>query len=225
MEEFKMRKLLFVTMLIALSAPAASAQKAATTRDLPSDPNASDAPDTTRWYSFSRGGMARRDPRAMQDLIDGWKASKDAGVRDKIEQALRDALTSEFNDRLAAHEREIKDLEAKVRELRDRLNLRREKQEEIVDHRLQQILREAQGLGWGSETHAPGYGYGWAYGEAGTEGGYGRGGYGGGYGEYGRGGREVPTSPARTPSPPSAFDPVPVEEPPAADPAPTERDP
>jgi hypothetical protein len=87
----------------------------------------------------------------MGQLVERWKTAREAGERNEIEGTLREMLQSEFSARLAAHEREIKELEEKVRQLRDRLNLRREKQAEIVDHRLQQILREAQGLGWGTE--------------------------------------------------------------------------
>ena len=106
---------------------------------------------------YGRGGYAATsDPRATRQLIDRWKASREASERDKIETTLRDTLKKEFDARLAAHEKEIKELEEKVRQLRARLNLRREKQDEIVDHRLQQILREAQGLGWGSEGNGGG---------------------------------------------------------------------
>jgi hypothetical protein len=86
----------------------------------------------------------------MQKLIEGWKNSKEAAEREKLETELRALLRREFASRLAEHEREIKKLEEKVRQLRERLALRKDKQEDIVDHRLQQILREAQGLGWGS---------------------------------------------------------------------------
>jgi hypothetical protein len=101
------------------------------------------------------GGMPGRerqiDPRQTQRLIERWKTSKEAAEREKLETELRQLLKREFASRLAVHEREIKQLEEKIRQLRERLSLRKEKQEEIVEHRLQQILREAQGLGWGSE--------------------------------------------------------------------------
>jgi hypothetical protein len=96
-------------------------------------------------------GVRRIDPRQTQKLIEGWKNSKEGAEREKLETELRALLRREFASRLAVHEREIKKLEEKVRQLRERLALRKDKQEDIVDHRLQQILREAQGLGWGSE--------------------------------------------------------------------------
>ncbi|HEX2476184.1 MAG TPA: hypothetical protein VHK01_15645 [Lacipirellulaceae bacterium] len=102
-------------------------------------------------YGATGAREYRLDPRQTQRLIERWKASQETAEREKLEAELRGQLKREFAARLAVHEREIKQLEEKVRQLRERLALRREKQDEIVDHRLQQILREAQGLGWGSE--------------------------------------------------------------------------
>lgn len=93
----------------------------------------------------------RIDPRQTQKLIERWKNSNESAEREKLETELRALLRREFAARLAVHEREIKQLEEKVRQLRERVALRKEKQEEIVAHRLQQILRDAQGLGWGAE--------------------------------------------------------------------------
>jgi hypothetical protein len=99
-----------------------------------------------------RGGYeSPANPRAMRQIVDQWKAATDASERDKLEQSLRNRLKTEFNARMNSHVAEIKELEEKVRQLRARLNLRREKQDEIVDHRLQQLLRDAEGLGWGAD--------------------------------------------------------------------------
>ena len=48
----------------------------------------------------------------------------------------------------ARDENEIKELEARVKQLQEKLDLRRQKQDEIVDLHLQQLLHDAQGLGW-----------------------------------------------------------------------------
>jgi hypothetical protein len=176
MEEVEMRKPLFIVLLIGLLAPIATAQQPQPA-DQPALPQESNAPyggyggeAGLMEGGYGRGGyeggygrggygeMSRRggygmsfNPRDTRKLVDQWKASKEPAERDRVEKALRQTLTSEFNARLTAHEREIKELEEKVRQLRARLNLRREKQDEIVDHRLQQLLRDAQGLGWGSD--------------------------------------------------------------------------
>ena len=64
---------------------------------------------------------------------------------------LQAALKAEFQSRLAAHEKEIDQLENEVKKLRQQLELRRRNQDEIVHFRMEQLLRDAQGLGWGTE--------------------------------------------------------------------------
>jgi hypothetical protein len=129
----------------------------------PAQPGPVDEPRTGVTYGGGRGERGYRtndrgaredriDPRQTQRLVERWKASKLDAEREKLESELRGQLKREFAARLAVHEREIKQLEEKVRQLRERLTLRKEKQNEIVEHRFQQILRDAQGLGWGSEV-------------------------------------------------------------------------
>jgi hypothetical protein len=145
-----MQRAILIVLLLGLIASAVSAQPAEESAPPRGYGEYADSPYETgmrRVYSRAR----RVDPRQTQKLIEAWKKSKEAAEREKFETELRALLRQEFAARLAEHEREIKQLEEKVRQLRERLALRKEKQEDIVDHRLQQILREAQGLGWGSE--------------------------------------------------------------------------
>jgi hypothetical protein len=104
-------------------------------------------------YGYGRGpsNLGYERTGQISQLIERWKAAKESRERGRAEDYLRNILTAQFKARLDAHESEIKQLEEKVRQLRQRLNLRREKQDEIVENRLQQILRDAQGLGWGAE--------------------------------------------------------------------------
>ena len=84
-----------------------------------------------------------------------WKAATSESEREQIKAKLRAVLEQEFQQRLEQHEQEIQRLEEKVQQLRDQLEKRRAKQEEIVGFRLEQLLREAQGLGWGTEATGP----------------------------------------------------------------------
>jgi exonuclease VII large subunit len=91
-------------------------------------------------------------PENPQDeLLRKWKESKDDAERGKIKDELHKVLAGQFQAHLLEQEKEIARLEAKVKKLREQLELRRSKQEEIIDFRMQQLLREAQGLGWGAE--------------------------------------------------------------------------
>jgi hypothetical protein len=98
--------------------------------------------------SFTRG--IGQQP-AVDELLEKWKQAPNKQERDRIEQNLRAALQAEFQARLAAHENEIDQLEGQVKRLRQQLELRRQKQTDIVRFHLEQLLREVQGLGWGTE--------------------------------------------------------------------------
>ncbi|MGO9110830.1 MAG: hypothetical protein ACLP9L_16540 [Thermoguttaceae bacterium] len=95
-----------------------------------------------------------RDQTKMQtvnELVNKWKQARNKSDRDKVQQSLHAALKEQFQARLDAHEKEVEKLETEVKRLREQLELRRTKQDEIVKFRLEQLLRDAQGLGWGTE--------------------------------------------------------------------------
>jgi hypothetical protein len=102
-----------------------------------------------------------RDPsehvreRRIAELLAKWKETEDPADRRKLEESLRGTVKEEFEARLGFHEKEVEQLEARVKQLREQLERRRDKQDEIVDFRVQQLLREAQGLGWGTEPVIP----------------------------------------------------------------------
>lgn len=102
------------------------------------------------------GGAASEDnsgtvERKVNELVGKWKAAQNESDRGKVQQELRTALKAQFHANFTSHEKEIKQLEAEVQRLREHLELRRKKQDEIVESRVQQLLREAQGLGWGTQ--------------------------------------------------------------------------
>jgi hypothetical protein len=75
------------------------------------------------------------------------EAKSDAD-RDKLRTRLGEVLEKQFDQRQKRHEAEIKSLEAQVKKLRDLVEKRQENRREIIARRLDQILRESQGLGW-----------------------------------------------------------------------------
>jgi hypothetical protein len=68
--------------------------------------------------------------------------------REKLKDQLSKVLESQFDQRQKRHANEIAALEARVKKLKDLLARRQENRREIVSKRLDQILSEAQGLGW-----------------------------------------------------------------------------
>jgi len=68
--------------------------------------------------------------------------------REKLKADLSTILEKQFELRQQRHKKEIESLEAQVKKLRDLVDKRQENRREIVAKRLDQILQEAQGLGW-----------------------------------------------------------------------------
>jgi polyhydroxyalkanoate synthesis regulator phasin len=98
--------------------------------------------------SFSFSGVTFQ--QRADELLEKWKKAPESD-REGIQKELRNVLKEDFQVRLSEHQKEVEQLEAQVKQLREKLDLRKGKQDEIVDFRLQQLLREAQGLGWGTE--------------------------------------------------------------------------
>jgi hypothetical protein len=91
----------------------------------------------------------------VDKLVDQWTKAESESDRETIHKQLYDAVKAQSEARLAIQEKEIAPLEVKVKQLRSQLELRRKKQEEIVVLRVQELLRDQQGLGWGADPAAP----------------------------------------------------------------------
>jgi hypothetical protein len=74
--------------------------------------------------------------------------AKSDAERKNIKAKLIQVLEKQFDRRQRRHEAEIEALEAQVKKLKDLVRARSENRREIVSRRSEQILREAQGLGW-----------------------------------------------------------------------------
>ena len=97
-------------------------------------------------YSFSadENNLSHQAEQFAQQLA----AAKSDSDRDKIKGQLTELLEKQFDQRQKRHEEEIKQLEAQIKKLRDQIDKRQENRREIIGARLDQILKEAQGLGW-----------------------------------------------------------------------------
>jgi hypothetical protein len=68
--------------------------------------------------------------------------------RDKIKAQLTDTLGQQFDARQKRHQKEIQTLEAQLKKLKDTVEKRQENRREIISRRFEQLVREAEGLGW-----------------------------------------------------------------------------
>jgi hypothetical protein len=86
--------------------------------------------------------------RTAEQLARKLGAAKGDSDRGKIKDDLTQVLEKQFDLRQKRHLNEIKSLEAKVKKLKDLVDKRQENRREIVSKRLEQIMSDAEGLGW-----------------------------------------------------------------------------
>jgi hypothetical protein len=83
------------------------------------------------------------------DALAHQLASADSDTqRNELKAKLRDALSKQFDMRQKRHGQEIDALEAQVKKLKALVQKRQENRAEIIAHRLDQIVRESEGLGF-----------------------------------------------------------------------------
>jgi hypothetical protein len=74
--------------------------------------------------------------------------AKTEGERENLRGKLNDLLEKQFDERQKKHKAESEALETQVKKLKDLIATRNENRKEIINRRLEQIVRDAQGLGW-----------------------------------------------------------------------------
>ena len=103
--------------------------------------------------SFTPNGMAFQVMRdqftpEIDRAVDQLSKSKKDADKESIKAMLSDLLEKQFELRQKKHETEIADLEAKVKKLKELVQTRKDNRKEIVARRLDQLVRDSQGLGW-----------------------------------------------------------------------------
>jgi len=104
-----------------------------------------------------KGDVVReRQALAAQDattsaLIAAYRQTQDEDEKARIVKALPGVVATEFDARQEIRERELKQLEEQLRKLQELHQRRAKQRDQIVEERVRQLLRDADGLGWGSE--------------------------------------------------------------------------
>ena len=96
------------------------------------------------FYTTEDNPLSHQAEQLAQQLA----AAKSDSDREKIKGQLAETLEKQFDQRQKRHEEEIKSLEAQVKKLKDLVDKRQENRREIIARRLNQIVKESQGLGW-----------------------------------------------------------------------------
>jgi hypothetical protein len=108
-------------------------------------------------YLFPAGAepdpLREADQRFVQstrELIAKYQRITDSGEREMLRDQLNDVLVKHFEVRQQMRVRELEELEAQVERLRELHDRREQEKVQIVRDHLQQLLRDAEGLGWGA---------------------------------------------------------------------------
>jgi hypothetical protein len=86
--------------------------------------------------------------REASGLVSAYARTDDDGQRVKLKKKLADVLEKQFDQQQKRREAEVARVEAQVKKLRQLMSKRGEARESIISRRLDQLLREAEGLGW-----------------------------------------------------------------------------
>jgi hypothetical protein len=103
-------------------------------------------------------GGAREKSLVAQLAQQYVKSTKEDEKKD-LRKKLSDALGKQFDQLAEQQHKELEDLEKQVASLKALLEKRHDARATIIDRKLDQVLQEAEGLGWGTHSGAPQAGY------------------------------------------------------------------
>jgi hypothetical protein len=85
-----------------------------------------------------------------QQLIDQYGAATDDADRAKLKEQLAQTLERQFDSQQKLRELEVSRIEARLKTLRELIAKRNESKRSIIVKRLDQLIGDAEGLGWSS---------------------------------------------------------------------------
>src|SRR5262249_16126341 len=86
------------------------------------------------------------------ELSARYASSEDVAEQKKIKAELRETLVKQFDVQKQRRELELARIEERVRKLREQIKKRNDSRETIIDRRLEQLVDDAEGLGWAPEA-------------------------------------------------------------------------
>lgn len=90
-----------------------------------------------------------------REVIEAYRRTDDEAEKARIAKALPELVGKEFDARQKIREHELKQLEEQLRKLQELHQRRAKQRDQIVEERVRQLLRDADGLGWGSDEDRP----------------------------------------------------------------------
>lgn len=81
-------------------------------------------------------------------LVAEYSRTEDEKDKEKVKTRLAASLTKQFDAQQKRRDVELARVEAQLKKLRELMKKRGEERKPIIDRRLDQLLREVEGLGW-----------------------------------------------------------------------------
>lgn len=101
-------------------------------------------------YTFS--SQAGQTEYAIQSALSEFSRADNEEARAAAVEKVSKLLGEQFDQRQKQREENIAQIEARVKKLRETLKKRTDARGPIIKARLEQLLREAEGLGWGDDS-------------------------------------------------------------------------
>jgi hypothetical protein len=89
--------------------------------------------------------------QGVMEILAKYQGTEDSQQREQMRGDLQKIVSEQFDLRQELRQKELEQLEAQVRRLRTIHSRRQEVKESIVKDRVQQLIRDAEGLGWGGD--------------------------------------------------------------------------
>jgi hypothetical protein len=125
-------------------------------------------------FAFSGSGEGMPGPMVWQmqmqkqsqaaELAQKYVKSEKESEKKEIRQKLTETLNQMFDEHMEQQQKELEDLEKQIAELRTVMKKRAGAKATIVDRRIEQMIQDAEGLGWNAPggphmNHMPGFGF------------------------------------------------------------------
>ena len=115
----------------------------------------------TPWsYAFGHGGASYFTYSQFQsqaaELARKLANAKDEDEKSRIREKLTEVLNQSFDEHMKQQQKELDQLEEQIRSLRALMKKRASNKNTIVERRIEQLIQDADGLGW----NAPNAGFG-----------------------------------------------------------------
>jgi uncharacterized protein YlxW (UPF0749 family) len=116
------------------------------------------APGNQHWFfGYSRAN----EPNATQ-LAHQYVEAKKEDEKREIRKNLLEVLNKQFDQHIQQQQHELEDLEKQIAKLKEVLKKRLDAKSTIVERRLDQLIQDAEGLGWNAPS-GPQAGFGTGY--------------------------------------------------------------